>query len=126
MDENEDPKTRMEKRQAKERKWMDAQIVGLTAWVNSFLARRNQKIENLETDFRDGVRLADFLELACLFLFFFFCYFAFFLPFFFSFVIFFYFIFLFFLFFFFFSPLYSLAFLLFILFFKLFSFFPFF
>jgi hypothetical protein len=32
--------------------------------VNSFLARRQQKVENLQTDFRDGVRLADFLELS--------------------------------------------------------------
>uniref|UniRef100_A0A7S4K9R2 Uncharacterized protein n=1 Tax=Paramoeba aestuarina TaxID=180227 RepID=A0A7S4K9R2_9EUKA len=54
----------MERRQAKEQKWMQTQILGLKSWVNSFLSRRNQKIEDLDTDFRDGVRLSDFLELA--------------------------------------------------------------
>ena len=64
MDENETPQQRAEKRAIKEKKWMETQIKGLTAWVNSYLAKRNQKIENVETDFADGVRLADFLELA--------------------------------------------------------------
>jgi hypothetical protein len=48
----------------KEEKWVEAQIIGFTAFVNSFLIRRKQKIVNLETDFKDGLRLADFLELA--------------------------------------------------------------
>ena len=64
-----DASERVRDRKEKERKWMEAQILGLKSWVNSFLSRREQKVENLETDFKDGVRLADFLELAGFFFF---------------------------------------------------------
>eukprot|EP00211_Chloroparvula_japonica_P000922 CAMPEP_0119140002 /NCGR_PEP_ID=MMETSP1310-20130426/28493_1 /TAXON_ID=464262 /ORGANISM="Genus nov. species nov., Strain RCC2339" /LENGTH=999 /DNA_ID=CAMNT_0007131329 /DNA_START=99 /DNA_END=3098 /DNA_ORIENTATION=+ len=51
-------------RGGKEDKWVQVQIVGFTAWVNSYLQKRDQKIENIETDFQDGLRLVSFLELA--------------------------------------------------------------
>ena len=44
--------------------WVEVQILGFTAWVNSFLQKRNEKITDLQKDFRDGLRLVSFLELA--------------------------------------------------------------
>jgi hypothetical protein len=55
---------RKQRQKEREAKWIETQIIGFTSLVNSFLSRRKQKIENLETDFKDGLRLADFIELA--------------------------------------------------------------
>lgn len=48
----------------KEEKWVDSQIIGFTAWINSFLNRRKLNVENLQEDFKDGIKLVNFLELA--------------------------------------------------------------
>ncbi len=59
----EDPKASTNK----EEKWVEVQIKGLTAWVNSYMvAAKNKdisKLENLEKDFCNGVKLNQFVEL---------------------------------------------------------------
>lgn len=51
----------------KDAKWVQVQIKGLSAWVNSYLGTsKNQgvtKLENLEKDFCNGVKLVQFVEL---------------------------------------------------------------
>jgi hypothetical protein len=57
-----------QKQKEREEKWVETQIIGFTAWINSYLHKRNKKIVNLEKDFQDGLMLVDFLELASLLL----------------------------------------------------------
>ncbi|EGG16214.1 putative actin binding protein [Cavenderia fasciculata] len=45
------------------RKWEDAQEKAFTNWVNSLLAKVDKKVENMATDFSDGVRFIQFLEI---------------------------------------------------------------
>jgi hypothetical protein len=49
----------------KEKKWETVQIKGLSAWINSYLARASiAPITALPDDITDGVRLLQFLELV--------------------------------------------------------------
>jgi len=48
----------------RERNWEKVQIKAFTAWLNGYLANRNLKVENLETDLQDGTKLNHFLEIA--------------------------------------------------------------
>jgi len=51
--------------QLKDRKWQDAQIKGLSAWVNSYLTKAGiAPLKNLPQDFDDGVKLCQFLNLV--------------------------------------------------------------
>eukprot|EP01105_Mastigella_eilhardi_P007242 TRINITY_DN18745_c0_g1_i1.p1 TRINITY_DN18745_c0_g1~~TRINITY_DN18745_c0_g1_i1.p1 ORF type:complete len:626 (+),score=222.66 TRINITY_DN18745_c0_g1_i1:58-1935(+) len=43
--------------------WERIQIKTFTAWANMHLAKRCQKIDSILTDFQDGVKLADLLEI---------------------------------------------------------------
>eukprot|EP01133_Synstelium_polycarpum_P007355 gene7355-8568_t len=48
---------------ANSKKWEDAQEKAFTNWVNSLLARVGKRVENMESDFSDGVKLIQFLEI---------------------------------------------------------------
>eukprot|EP01088_Endostelium_zonatum_P014199 TRINITY_DN3010_c1_g1_i1.p1 TRINITY_DN3010_c1_g1~~TRINITY_DN3010_c1_g1_i1.p1 ORF type:complete len:843 (-),score=254.76 TRINITY_DN3010_c1_g1_i1:738-3266(-) len=51
--------------QLKDRKWQDAQIKGLSAWVNSYLNKAGiAPLKNVPGDFDDGVKLCQFLNLV--------------------------------------------------------------
>eukprot|EP00211_Chloroparvula_japonica_P000199 CAMPEP_0119138796 /NCGR_PEP_ID=MMETSP1310-20130426/26326_1 /TAXON_ID=464262 /ORGANISM="Genus nov. species nov., Strain RCC2339" /LENGTH=1343 /DNA_ID=CAMNT_0007130025 /DNA_START=75 /DNA_END=4106 /DNA_ORIENTATION=- len=52
------------KQKEKEEKWVDSQIVGFTAWLNSYLSKRGKKVSKLDEDLQDGLNLVHFLELA--------------------------------------------------------------
>jgi len=45
------------------KKWEDAQEKAFTNWVNTLLSKKGEKVENIATDFADGVKLIHFLEL---------------------------------------------------------------
>jgi len=47
----------------KERGWELVQIKAFTSWLNSILTQRNMKIELIQEDLADGVKLINFLEL---------------------------------------------------------------
>lgn len=47
----------------KDKKWEQVQIKAFKSWVNSTLEKKNiPPVEDLKTDFQDGVRLCNFLE----------------------------------------------------------------
>lgn len=50
-------------RQEREKNWEVVQIKAFTAWVNSYLDRKGRGVNDLTTDFCDGVRLMEFLEM---------------------------------------------------------------
>jgi hypothetical protein len=64
MDRQEAMADRRQKQKEREEKWVETQIIGFTAWINSYIQKRGKKVVNLQTDFQDGLLLVDFLELA--------------------------------------------------------------
>jgi len=47
----------------REKQWEKVQIMGFTAWINSYLTAKGLAVENLQTDFQNGVRLCTFCEI---------------------------------------------------------------
>jgi len=47
----------------KERSWELVQIKAFSSWLNGYLDKRNLKIENIQNDLDDGIKLINFLEL---------------------------------------------------------------
>jgi len=45
-----------------DRTWVDVQKKTFTRWVNQFLAERRMKIDDLETDLKNGLQLVHLLE----------------------------------------------------------------
>ncbi|EFA75739.1 hypothetical protein PPL_10792 [Heterostelium album PN500] len=45
------------------KKWEDAQEKAFTNWVNSLLKKVGKRVDNMSTDFNDGVTFIQFLEL---------------------------------------------------------------
>jgi hypothetical protein len=48
---------------SKEKGWEQVQIKAFTSWLNGYLVKRDQKVEDISTDMSDGVKLINFLEL---------------------------------------------------------------
>eukprot|EP00005_Dracoamoeba_jomungandri_P001255 CAMPEP_0174252370 /NCGR_PEP_ID=MMETSP0439-20130205/1869_1 /TAXON_ID=0 /ORGANISM="Stereomyxa ramosa, Strain Chinc5" /LENGTH=925 /DNA_ID=CAMNT_0015332893 /DNA_START=41 /DNA_END=2818 /DNA_ORIENTATION=- len=61
MDEQQSKKEERKKRDAN---WEQVQTKAFTAWLNSYLDRRNLSVSNLTKDFADGTLLNQFLEIA--------------------------------------------------------------
>jgi len=51
--------------QLNDKKWQEAQVKGLTAWLNTYLSKAGLPIvQKLPDDFQDGVKLCQFLSLV--------------------------------------------------------------
>jgi len=46
-----------------DKQWEKIQKKTFSKWVNSHLAKRGQKIEEITTEFKDGLKLISFLEI---------------------------------------------------------------
>eukprot|EP01127_Copromyxa_protea_P013014 TRINITY_DN344_c0_g1_i1.p1 TRINITY_DN344_c0_g1~~TRINITY_DN344_c0_g1_i1.p1 ORF type:complete len:599 (+),score=212.16 TRINITY_DN344_c0_g1_i1:30-1799(+) len=53
----EEQETRIGKQKVSTAKWEEAQKTAFTHWINTMLARRKTKIDDLQTGFQDGVKL---------------------------------------------------------------------
>mmetsp|Transcript_10250 Transcript_10250/g.25750 ORF Transcript_10250/g.25750 Transcript_10250/m.25750 type:complete len:936 (-) Transcript_10250:199-3006(-) len=61
-DSEQEDKSRKIDASLREKRWVEVQKKGFTAWVNSYLSKKSMEVKELETDLRSGVKLVVFLE----------------------------------------------------------------